>query len=472
MASIGIVTLIGVWAPVLAENRALLIGAGSYPKICNNTQQCGLPGIDVDLKTMQRVAQYLGFTPSQMKVLHDDQATYDNVKAAFHNWLFQGVTADDRVLIYFSGHGTHVPDEDGDEGEGNPDTALVLHDTEVVQRSGRETLAQALVDDDFGRWLARIPSINILVLVDACHSGDVYKSLLSNRSLGETEGAVKYFRYPNMPRSRGKSGLLSSRSLTRENFVAISAAGHDEKSIATPKGSLFTLGVDAAIATAVRQQAKLTVRDLAERSSAYVAQHTAAGERFHPQLQGNLELASQLLQLVAQAGGSGPTWQTLESTVDRASERLSIQSAQPIYRLGDRSISFTLEVPWAGYLNIVAVGPDDQPTVLFPNGFRRDNAVPAGRFVLPNPKPGQSGYRFEAQEPAGPTLVVAVLTPEPLDLYETSTTVRDISGSFRQLFAEFSMKGMLLVERSIRVVEDKRVSGRRVAAGKTVVRTE
>lgn len=37
------------------------------------------------------------------------------------------------MLIYFSGHGTHVPDDNGDETDDNKDEALVLHDTRSTE---------------------------------------------------------------------------------------------------------------------------------------------------------------------------------------------------------------------------------------------------------------------------------------------------------------------------------------------------
>src|SRR4029077_12715381 len=85
----------------LANPRALLIGVGDVP---NNA----LPAIDLDIDNMKKVAQVMGFRPGDIKVLFDEQATYANVRRALATWVREGVGPDDRVLIYFSGHGTRV----------------------------------------------------------------------------------------------------------------------------------------------------------------------------------------------------------------------------------------------------------------------------------------------------------------------------------------------------------------------------
>src|SRR5579871_1848993 len=82
-----------------ANSRALLIGVG-------NVKGYPLPGIDVDLDNMHKVAIILGFKPEDIKTLHDDEATLKNVSEAINGWVLTGVKPDDRVLIYFSGHGT------------------------------------------------------------------------------------------------------------------------------------------------------------------------------------------------------------------------------------------------------------------------------------------------------------------------------------------------------------------------------
>src|SRR5579862_3467436 len=88
-------------APASARPRALLIGVADVP---NNE----LPGIDLDMDNMKKVAAIMGFAPEDIKVLFNQQATHANVMQALNGWAREGVGPEDKVLIYFSGHGTRV----------------------------------------------------------------------------------------------------------------------------------------------------------------------------------------------------------------------------------------------------------------------------------------------------------------------------------------------------------------------------
>ncbi len=176
----------------LANPRALLVGVGDVP---NNA----LPAIDLDIDNMKKVAQVMGFKSGDIEVLFNEQATYANVRRALATWVREGVGPDDHVLIYFSGHGTRVPDP-SPGSVGGVDDALVLHDVERARVNGRATLKNVLIGHEFGAALAAIPSHNVLVLVDACHSGTATRTLtLGNHRLGVGSGYMKYFSYPGMP---------------------------------------------------------------------------------------------------------------------------------------------------------------------------------------------------------------------------------------------------------------------------------
>src|SRR5579862_5852862 len=158
-----------------ARPRALLIGVADVP---NNE----LPGIDLDMDNMKKVAAIMGFAPEDIKVLFNQQATHANVMQALNGWAREGVGPEDKVLIYFSGHGTRVPDPDK---PGGVDDALVLHDMQRATIQGKASLKNVLLGHEFGAALAKIPSHEVLVLVDACHSGTATRDIsLGNRRLG------------------------------------------------------------------------------------------------------------------------------------------------------------------------------------------------------------------------------------------------------------------------------------------------
>ena len=99
------------------------------------------------------------------------------------------------------GAGSNVPDLNGDETDG-VDEVLVTHDIRF-NRSKTRPLTGVVIDDKLGEMLDAIPSKHILVIVDACHSGTITRSLvLKNRSLGTEPVFVKSFNYPGLPRLR------------------------------------------------------------------------------------------------------------------------------------------------------------------------------------------------------------------------------------------------------------------------------
>lgn len=417
-----------------ANDRALLVGVGKY-----NDPRANLVGVDLDIEMMKDVASLLGFRDSQIRVLQDEQATLQAVEQAIESWLIKGVSKDDRVLFYFTGHGTRIPDENGDEEDG-ADEVLVTYDAKVVRRDGKATLENVLVDDRFHELLTKIKSEKVFVVIDACHSGTATKNLrLSPRYLGETEGMVKFFYYAGMPMVT-KGNFADKKKVSIEPYVAVAAAADDEKAIATPKGSVFTLGISDAVRKAAQQGSALTATKLKEHASTFVGASVSPARRFHPQLTGNLALAQAPFQLTALKSGRGPVWQKLEEIVKK-SEPLSIQTNGSTFRLG-QSLIITVDVKREGYLNIVNVGPDDEPTVLFPNKFHPDNFVQPGKLQLPT---DQMKFDLRAQEPVGPSLTVAMLTNNRVNLRESSLGKRDEKGEVIGAFGTLSPQGVRAV---------------------------
>lgn len=92
---------------------------------------------------------------------------------------------------------------------------------------------------------------------------------------------------------------------------------------------------------------------------------------------------------------------------------LQVQSDRATARDGEPLV-FTLELPRAGYLNVISIDAAGAPTVLFPNKQHPDNRVEAGRFTLPG-----AGMSFEvrAGAPYGRTTVAAFLTHDRMNLF-------------------------------------------------------
>lgn len=428
----------------MAVDRALIVGVGQFAD-----SRMNLPGIDLDVRLMQEVADRLGF--QQVDTLADADATLDGFTRRFEA-LIRDVRRDDRVLIYVSSHGTRVPDDNGDEPD-DKDEALLLHDTEV--RDGR--LHRFLRDDDLSALLRRLRSRDVLVLIDACHSGTSYKTIdlaydNNNVSLGESVAITKFFYYDGMPDDYGSGSRREASGVDKNvgvavrepeqpvNFAYLAAAADDEQALATGKGSVFTLGLNKVIRDAAGERRTLTLQTLKGEVETYIRdkiEGELSGQRMHrPQLGGSSHLLEKPLRLAVPDQG-GRKWRELEALAGRG-ERLQVEANQATYRLGDEVV-FTIHVPRAGYLNVVNVGPNDSATVLFPNQYHRDNRVPPGTLTLPT---DQMPFYFPATEPTGRTLTVAFLTENEVNLNEDTVEGRDKAGTLTAVLTSLSAKAM------------------------------
>ena len=418
---------LGSASPSLAASKALLVGVGKY-QLPNND----LPGIDLDIENMKHVAKIMGFAPADIKVLFDEQATYAGVRSALTTWLRDGVGPNDRVLVYFSGHGTRVPDP-RPEKAGQVDDALVLNDVRKATVNGKAGLSHVLFGYEFGEALAAVPSKHILVLVDACHSGTATRTLsLGNRRLGEGSGAVKYFNWEGAPSGRTRALKVSTGT---ENYAAVSAARDDEYAIATEHGGLFTLGVLDTIDAASRDGRRPTVAELRTATATFIEKHTDEQSRHHPVADGNKQLIERPLDLNPLRNGNGPTWAALDA-LSKQGDALTVKAGAADLRLGDE-IVLSAVVPRAGFLNVIAIDSQDRATVLYPNQFSPTNDVSAGTFQFPTPS---MGFVLRATEPVGPTLVVAFLSDKKVNLLDLGIEGRDAAGLMQSAFTEVTAR--------------------------------
>lgn len=267
-----------------AADRALLVGIGNY-----ELDAASLPGIGRDISVMRDMVGELGFDERQVLVLQDRAATLAGIRIAVQRHLIHGVTPDDRVLLYFSGHGTQIPDYNGDEEDG-ADESLLPFDAKLVSSGGRQKLTNVLTDDELETMLAAIPAGEIVVIVDACHSGTVTRDLPDPDNLSEVASVPKSFIYEGMPEPGETMTKTLKVSGETYNYVGLSAAADDELAIATENGSLFTAALVAELREASENQ-PVSVFELAGRVAARIRKNVEPERVFTPQLSGDLRRA-------------------------------------------------------------------------------------------------------------------------------------------------------------------------------------
>ncbi len=139
--------------------RALCIGINNYPGT-----HMDLSGCVNDAKAWGDALRSRGYS---VETLLDAQATKAAMLAGFKS-VIGGAKSGDVVAITFSGHGTYVPDLNGDELDGL-DEALCPYD---IQTGGA-----ALTDDEIHAiFAARAAGVRLVLISDSCHSGTVTRA--------------------------------------------------------------------------------------------------------------------------------------------------------------------------------------------------------------------------------------------------------------------------------------------------------
>jgi len=484
--------IICCYLPTLyAQDRALLIGIGKYKNNIKN-----LPGVLLDIETMRDSAQILGFKDENIKVIVNEQVTLKNLKDTIKNWLIDGTTVEDRVLIYFSGHGSRIPDISNDEEDG-ADEVLVLYDSVVVKKNHKKTIKNVLVDDEFSQFLQQIKSHDLMLLVDACNSGTVYRGFSSPT---DNTATGKFFNYAGMPQSTFSeekfaqieesldsyqtNNSVSYKSLDQSNtiplvdstnkdravmqkvegfrFVAITAAGDNELALATRKGSIFTQGINFFLKQAAINKQQLTPKQLIDKVSGYIeekVQQEKLGAVYQPQLAGNNELSNKAISFV-DSPLARLNWNRLEA-LDTSATKLNIRSSKKTLQL-DESMTLDIEIPQQGYLNVITVGPDDNVFVLYPNPWEKKNLVSPGVIHLPTKN---MDFQIKLTEPVGKNLMLAILTKEPINLYRQTIEGRDKSG---RMFSSLKELAKLAMKTTLR----QRSKSSNYISGRIVVEVE
>ena len=144
--------------------RAVLIGINKYQ----------VPGADLrgcvnDVTNLQKALRdHYGFASKDITVLTDLKATKKAMQAAIQK-LVAGGKKGDVLLLHYSGHGSNVPDDNGDEADKRDE---ILCPTDLDWKD-------PLRDD----WLRKAfdklkPGVGLTVIMDCCHSGTNTRAIL------------------------------------------------------------------------------------------------------------------------------------------------------------------------------------------------------------------------------------------------------------------------------------------------------
>jgi hypothetical protein len=157
-----------------AEKYALIVAIGDYPDPQKNGWQKISSGNDAPL--VQTALQNQGFKPENITLLKDATATKAGIEQAFDQ-LVAKVNKGDIVVVHFSSHGEQIEDDNGDEVD-NLDECIVPYGAVYSwdKNKFKELASGYFRDDEFGEKVTLLRNKlggqgDLLVLLDACHSG-------------------------------------------------------------------------------------------------------------------------------------------------------------------------------------------------------------------------------------------------------------------------------------------------------------
>lgn len=180
---------------LIAEKHALVIGI-HY----DHLGDAAIPECEKDAKAIAALLETkFNFLPQNIILLTNKNATRSGILEKLQ-LLQQKAKKDDSILIYYSGHGQTLPDDNGDEkkknAEDTQDETLCPYDQKNIR------------DDELGVIFDKIASkgANVFIMFDSCYSGTATKDVsLSNK---KCYSKPKVFR----PKS-SKSTLTDTRNV-------------------------------------------------------------------------------------------------------------------------------------------------------------------------------------------------------------------------------------------------------------------
>ena len=190
------------------EKRALAVGIGKY-----EDPSWGRINADNDLDYVVRILEEYQF--ADVTLLKNEEATKDAIVKELE-MLADRCGRGDVVYIHFSGHGQQVKDMDGDEDDGY-DESWIPYDA-YRKCCSKDDGSHHLVDDEINVMLDGLcqkigAAGRLLVIVDACHSGD------SSRGSLDDEGYV----FRGVDDAFVPSANIPNHSLVDEKWIQISA---------------------------------------------------------------------------------------------------------------------------------------------------------------------------------------------------------------------------------------------------------
>ncbi len=435
---LGLLILLGCSAAI-AANRALLVGINNYPYVG------ALSGPINDVQIIRQFAlDTLHYSPDEIKVLIDSQATRNGILKAIEHWLIEDTQPGDRILFYYSGHGYQMPDTNGDERD-RLDETLVSYDT----RPGKNgSFYNMISDDELRERFDRLSNRYTTIIIDSCHSGTATRGLLQPKN-------TRAYKMPNVHPARSVGDF--SQSLAGHRHEKGLIKGHQQRVVwsavsaaqvalvdieVAPRNSVFTRRFLEGLRNRKADYNNNGVVSYAELLS-YVQKESAAYCQRHETLC-PLGLTPTLEIEPAYSGQPAFAFDTAPTTLPKPAP---YPTAITEWLAHDNTLGIQLEIiprarvqlgeatkirvtsPKNGYLVILDQNANGELLQIFPNRYSdkagKTNRIAAHRpITIPDP---YYGFEFRAREPVGQGQLIAIVSEDPVFLDDLLAKHKDLA---------------------------------------------
>ncbi len=389
-------------AAVHAENHALIMWIGDYADSRNN-----LKGIDLDAMYAKEMAALMGVPSTNIRELKNNQATLAGMSNALRG-LTGRIKKDDKVFIYYSGHGYQFNKTGGQSGcsEG-----LVAYEAGIYHD---EALRNDL--DNLASKASQVIMFN-----DSCFSGGA-----ATKSLDlDAENQTKAYQGEVKSGSASDPGYVCNSAVNKmardleivgkqrgANVFYLAASADNEVAFPSPRGSLATLAWSACMkdpATDTDRSGMITGEELAICSKRWMKSNSSKQQTITAHLNSQLPMSFARPTSTGSVQRIDPS-RALHDMAARSdpSYRVTLTPASNTMRIKQDYLDFTVNTNKAGYLYVFQVGSSKKAfTMLYPNKFDKNNYMNAGSSRR---LPGDA-WKIRSGGPAGTSHLMAYISP-------------------------------------------------------------
>ncbi|HHB95405.1 MAG TPA: caspase family protein, partial [Campylobacterales bacterium] len=341
---------------------------------------------------------------------------------------YDNLTTDDIFALYYTGHGSNIPDDNADESDGK-DEVLVLSD-------GVRNIP--FVDDVLNQNLNVIKAKK-LVIFDSCHSGTAHKGNDSRGIMAKTLPSNLL----SKPMSKGL--IIGWGKEISGNYMVLSASKDYEQSLATTHGSLFTNELYRIFTNSSNKSMESILEEATYNIVRYSKQNNQ--NPHHP----NFSFSNPSYKNISIDDYLQNQKESLQSQLDKMSEnpqlnQLRISNALSSYNTND-FVNFSFDTNGArGYLSVLFV-ERNKVTVLYPNPKVVSKEI-QGRYSFP-----KDFFNFKVRAfkncngcQEDKTTIYLLLTPQPLSSLNSMSRDKLLSFSKESNRAKVISKDVELVE--------------------------